>query len=116
MENENNTREVEPTVSSRSLITQIIYLIMTALAALLIIRFILSAFGANKANAFASFIYNLSNPFVRPFYGIFNSDFVYGNGTGRFEYETILALIVYFVVAMLLVKVASLGKRNVSAE
>ncbi|MFN8015407.1 MAG: YggT family protein [Acidimicrobiia bacterium] len=108
-------REVNPTVSGRSLLVQIIYLVLSIVSALLVIRFVLSLLGANKNNDFASFIYNVSNPFVRPFYGLFGQDFVYGNGAGRFEYETVVALIVYVIVAVILAKIASLGKRNVQA-
>ena len=105
--------EVERTVSGRSFVAQIIYLILTVIVALLGIRFILSLLGANRANGFADFIYSLSNPLVKPFYGLINNDFVYGNGTGRFEYESIIAIIVYTIVALILVKLVSLGKRNV---
>ncbi len=108
-------REVEPTVSPRSFVAQVIYLVLTIISALLIIRFILSLVGANKSNGFVDFIYSLSNPLVRPFFGIFQSDFVYGNGTARFEYESIIALMVYAIVAFILVQVVGLGKRNVQA-
>ena len=108
-------REVDTTVSPRSFFAQVIYLVWSIVSALLIIRFILSALGANKSNGFASFIYHVSNPLVRPFYGLFGQDFVYGNGKGVFEYETIVAFVVYAVIAMILLKVVSLGKRNVVA-
>lgn len=108
-------REVDQTVSGRSLAAQVIYLLLTAVIALLSLRFILSLFGANKTSDFANFIYDVSNPLVRPFYGIFGSDFVYGSGTGRIEWEVIMAAVVYTIVAVLLVKVAALGKRNVRA-
>jgi hypothetical protein len=107
-------REVEPTVSGRSFIAQIIYLLFGILSAFLIIRFLLSLFGANRSNDFASFIYHVSNPFVRPFFGLFNTDFVWGNGTGRFEYETVVAFVVYALICALLIKIVSLGKRNVT--
>ena len=108
-------QEVEPTVSPRSFAAQVIYLVLTVIAALLAIRFVLTATGANKGNGFVDFIYSLSNPLVRPFYGIFQSDFVYADGTARFEYEVILALVVYALIALILVKIIGLGKRNVQA-
>jgi hypothetical protein len=50
----------------------------SALLALLAVRFALSALGANQGNAFASFIYNLSYPFVAPFFGLFGYNMQYG--------------------------------------
>ncbi len=111
----NGTRpkEVDRTVSGRSFVSQIIYLITSVLLSLLAIRFILLLLGARTANGFVSFIYNITNPFVRPFYGIFGKSFVYGNGQGKIEYETIIAAIIYLIISALILKVVSLGKRNV---
>ena len=108
-----NPREVEPNVSGRSLGVQIFYLILTIVEALLGIRFVLSLIGANKTADFVDFIYRVSNPLVRPFYGILSSDFVYGEGKARFDYEVLIAMIVYLLIAIILVKIISLGKRNV---
>jgi YggT family protein len=112
---DNSPQEVELTVSGRSLIAQIIYLIASIISGLLIIRFLLSLFGANQENAFADFIYSVTNPFVEPYYGLFSNDFVYGDGTGRFEYEALLALAMVIIIGFILIKVVSLGKRNVQA-
>jgi YggT family protein len=68
----------------------------SALLALLAIRFALSALGANQGNAFASFIYNLSYPFVAPFFGLFGYTMQYG--VARFELETLVAIAVYALV------------------
>lgn len=90
-------RTVEP--SPLGVVRNVIYIIFYVLEALLLIRFLLSLFGANRLNGFANFIYSITSPFVAPFRGLFSVNTVLGNGVGRFEYETIVAMIVYGLLA-----------------
>jgi uncharacterized protein YggT (Ycf19 family) len=98
------TSRVERTVTPSPLgvIRNVIYVIFYALEALLFIRFLLSLFGANRLNGFANFVYNVTAPFVAPFRGLFGVNGVIGNGLGRFEYETIIAMLVYGILATII--------------
>lgn len=81
-------------------------LIMFVLA----LRFLLSLLGANSANAFASFIYNVSRPFVAPFFGLFN--YQPQIGTVRFEWETLVAILFWGAVTWFIVRLITIGDRR----
>lgn len=74
----------------------LIYYLFGLLEALLAIRVVLSLLGANQGNGFASLIYNVTYPFVKPFFGLFGYTFQYG--VSHLEIETIVAMIVYALV------------------
>lgn len=74
-------------------------IILTVLA----LRFVLRLLGANGANAFVSTIYNFSQPLVAPFFGIFN--YQAQLETARFEIATLIALLVYGIIAGILARV-----------
>jgi hypothetical protein len=93
-----------PVVVARPLasrISQIIYLIFSVLEALLAIRFVLQLLGANPASGFASLIYGLTGPFLLPFNGLFGQP---AAGGSVIEVNTIVAMIVYPLLAWLLVR------------
>ena len=86
---------------------QIIWYILGVIEVLLAFRFVLRLLGANPASGFTTFIYTLSSPFSYPFQGII--------GTTRFgdnalEWSTLIAMIVYLIVAYGLVKLFQLIK------
>ncbi len=81
---------------------QIIYLIFGVVEALIGIRFILRLLGANPAAGFASFIYGITDPLVAPFVSLFSTPASDGN---VLELGSIVAIIVYALVAWLLVRV-----------
>ena len=83
-----------------------------ALMILLAFRFILSLLGANRGNAFADFIYSLSYPFVAPFFGLFGYTMRYG--VSRFEIETLVAMLVYAVVAFGIVQLIRIARKEPS--
>lgn len=98
-------RVVEDSSSSvgpLTFVANIVYVLITALEALLLIRLLLSLGGANKANQFASFIYQVTAPFVAPFRGLFNISSIVG-GRSRLEYEVIVAMVVYGLIAGLVI-------------
>ena len=59
--------------------------------------------GANPANGFVDFIYDVSGPLADPFGGIASNRAVAGDGL--FESASLIAMIVYAVAAMLLIAV-----------
>lgn len=62
----------------------------------LALRVLLSLMGANRGNMFADMIYNVSYPFVVPFFGLFGYEVEYG--VSRLEVETIFAILIYALI------------------
>ena len=95
----------DPYASRRSMsikLTQAIYLIFGLIEALLLIRFVLKALGANAEAGFAQFIYGMTGPLVAPFLGLFSTP---QTGSGAtLELYTLIALVIYALVAWLLAK------------
>lgn len=86
---------------------QIIWYILGVIEVLLVFRFVLRMLGANPNSGFTALIYSLSSPFAYPFQGIV--------GTTRFgdnalEWGTLIAMIVYLIIAYGLVKLFQLVK------
>lgn len=82
---------------------QAIYLVFGVIEALIVIRIVLRALGANPQAGFAQFIYAVSAPFVAPFAGLFGNPQYSGS---VLEVHSIVALAVYALLAWLVVKVA----------
>ena len=80
-----------------SFASRIIWYIAGVLLVLLAFRFVLALLGANPNNQFANFIYSVSHPFVAPFFGLFGYNLHYG--VSRFETYTLVAMLVYLVIA-----------------
>jgi YggT family protein len=88
-------------------ITRAIYLIFGLIEALLAIRFVLKALGANAEAGFAQFMYGVTGPFVAPFRGLFDTPQAASGAT--LEVHTLIALVIYALVAWLLVRGAWLA-------
>lgn len=86
---------------------QIIWYILAVIEVLLAFRMTLQVFGANPFSPFTNLIYTLSGPLASPFSGILGT-YVYGNST--FEWSTIIAAIVYALVAYGIVYLIQLVK------
>jgi uncharacterized protein YggT (Ycf19 family) len=82
-------------------LTQIVYWVFGLIEALIAIRLVLRALGANPSAGFAQFIYAVTGPLVAPFMGLFGNP-SYENSV--LELSSIVALVVYALVAWLLGK------------
>lgn len=87
-------------------VQQGIYVLFGLLEALLVIRFVLRALGANAQAGFAQLIYGVTGPFVAPFQGLFGT---VQSDASVLESSTLVAIIVYALVAWLIVKLAWLA-------
>lgn len=94
-------------------VQQVVYFLYGILAGLLTLRFVLALFGANRSNGFADFIYGVTGPFVAPFRSLFNVDTDFG--FSRFEIETIVAIIVYGLLAWVIARAFGLAKSHPDA-
>ncbi|HLG78353.1 MAG TPA: hypothetical protein VFA09_01440 [Ktedonobacteraceae bacterium] len=84
-------------------VTRIVYYLLAVLEIILALRFIFRLLGASEGNDFVMFLYNLSHVFVGPFNGIFNDQAL---GHSVFEFSTIVAMIIYALIAWGLVSLA----------
>lgn len=75
---------------------QVIWYLLALVEVSLGFRLTLKAIGANPFSGFVSLIYGISDPLALPFSGIIRSG-TYGSSV--FEWSTIFAAIVYFLVA-----------------
>jgi len=88
----------------------IVYFIFGILEILLAFRFVLKLAGANPSSGFVDFIYSLSRIFVLPFNGIFHTSLAQGDvTTSIFEPSTLVALIVYALIAWGIVKLIQIS-------
>ena len=87
--------------------TQIVWYIVGLLEALLAFRFVLKLLAANPGAGFSSFIYSVSHPFAAPFLNVFNATKVEGS---VFEWTTLLAMFVYWLIAWGIVKMFFMSK------
>ena len=93
---ENSTTTVttdRPAYSLRA--EQAVWLVAGVVDALLIIRFLFKLLGASTQASFVTFIYNLTQAFVAPFHGIFNTA---ASGHNVFEPESLVAVAIYSLI------------------
>lgn len=107
-------REKTSTTSSaenRLTVINGIWLLVGIIEILLAFRFVLKLLGANPNSGFVEFVYSVSSPLTAPFRGIFSAPTTEGDvTTSVFETSTIVAIIVYAIIAWGLVKLATLNK------
>jgi len=96
------------TEHQHNLVARIVWYIAGILLVLLGFRFILALLGANSSNGFANFIYKTSHPFVSPFFSLFSYKQSYG--ISHFEIYTLIAMIVYAIVAWGIAKLVNLNQ------
>src|SRR5689334_21363428 len=88
---------------------RIVYLVFGIIEALILIRVILKLLAANPDAGFSSLIYGLTAPFVAPFEGVFPSP---SGGGSVLELSSILAIIVYILLAWAIVRIIELVNRR----
>ena len=80
---------------------QIIWLLFGMLEAAIVLRIILKLMAANPANPFANLVYTFTDIFLWPFFGLTATPQI---GGIVFELSSIVALVVYAVVAWVVVR------------
>lgn len=93
--------------------TQIVWYILGLLEALLVFRFALKLLGANPNAGFSNFIYDISKPFAAPFLNVFKITKVEGS---LLEWTTLLAMLVYWLLAWAIIKLLLMGKTVSTSE
>ncbi len=89
-----------------------IWLVAGFIEIILAIRLVLKMFGANPATGFVDSIYSITSPFVAPFKGIFSDPVATGDVVKSvFETGTLVAIVIYSLVAWGLVKLVHINRR-----
>ncbi len=92
---------------------QVIWYILGVVEVLLVSRILLKLIGANLNSGFTSFIYSISAPLASPFKGVLG---VTTSLESTIEWSTIIAMVVYAVVAFGLVRLFQLIKPTTEQE
>lgn len=83
-------------------ITQLIWLLFGGLMGIIALRVVLRLIAANPANPFANLVYRITDLFLWPFYGLTAEPAV---GGMVLEIPSIIAILVYALIAWALVKI-----------
>lgn len=87
--------------------TQIVWYILGIIEVLLAFRFVLKLMGANPDAGFTSFIYGITYIFASPFLNVLHITQIAGS---LFEWTTLLAMFVYWLIAVGIIKLLLMGK------
>lgn len=88
--------------------TQIVWYIVSIIEILLLFRFFLKLLGANAAAGFTQFVYGVTYIFAAPFLAVFKSDRIVQGSV--FEWSTLLAMFVYWVIALGIIRLFLMSK------
>ncbi|HYI67071.1 MAG TPA: YggT family protein [Candidatus Limnocylindrales bacterium] len=91
---------------------RILSLLFGILAVLIGLRILLLLLVANQTNSIVDFVYNVTQPFVEPFRGIFAIDAVTPGGGSVFDIAALVALVGWLLIYLLLVAILRLGDRD----
>lgn len=101
---------VKPVLGPSVVIARLVYFIFGLIVAFIALRFVLLLLGANEGNAFVDLVYGVSGFFVAPFYGIFGNTPQFG--ASIIDVSSIVAIIVYALIAWALTSLATIGSRH----
>lgn len=87
--------------------TQIVWYILGFIEIMLAFRFALKLLGANPGAGFTEIVYGITHIFAAPFLNVFQITRVAG---ATFEWTTLLAMFVYWVIAIGIIKLFLMGK------
>ncbi|OGY52008.1 MAG: hypothetical protein A2951_02735 [Candidatus Buchananbacteria bacterium RIFCSPLOWO2_01_FULL_56_15] len=87
--------------------SEILWYIVDAIEALLLLRFALRLFVANPAAWFTRWVNVATDPLVAPFVSVFRITRVEGN---VFEWTTLLAMVVYWLLGAAIIRLLLIGR------
>ena len=94
--------------------TQVVWYALGLIEILLAFRFALKLLGANPVAGFTNFIYGITYIFATPFLSVFQNTRVVAGSI--FEWTTILAMFVYWVIAIGIIKIFLMSKEVSTPE
>lgn len=93
-------------------VRRVVSLLFGILAVLIGLRILLLLLVANQQNSIVDFVYNITEPFVAPFRGIFNFDTVSPGGGSVLDVAAVVALIGWLLIYLLIMAILRLGDRR----
>ncbi len=87
--------------------TQIAWYLLYCVEVLLAMRFVLKLLGANSQAGLVSFVYAITSVLAAPFLSVFGKTEVLGS---VFEWTTLLAMLIYWIIVLSIVKLLLIGK------
>lgn len=93
-------------------VRRVLSLLFGILAVLIGLRILLLLLVANQQNSIVDFVYDVTEPFVAPFRGIFNFDTVSPGGGSVLDVAAVVALIGWLLIYVLLMAILRLGDRR----
>jgi uncharacterized protein YggT (Ycf19 family) len=93
-------------------VRRVVSLLFGILAVLLGLRILLLLLVANQQNSIVDFVYDVTEPFVAPFRGIFNFDTVSPGGGSVLDVAAVVALVGWLLIYVLLMAILRLGDRR----
>lgn len=111
------TTEVKSVATGSQTVEYVIYFLFGILEILLAFRLVLKLMGANVVSGFVRAIYGVTGVFILPFEGIFRRGVAQGiETTAVLEPSTLVALVVYAVLAWGIVKLTRIfsGEKQIS--
>lgn len=93
-------------------VRRVVSLLFGILAVLLGLRILLLLLVANQQNSIVDFVYDITEPFVAPFRGIFNFDTVSPGGGSVLDVAAVVALVGWLLIYVLLMAILRLGDRR----
>lgn len=96
-----------PTTKPLYRVTKAIWYVLGFVEILILFRVVLKLLAANPVAGFSAFIYEVSNVFVAPFQNVFRVTYVEGS---IFEWTSVLAMFVYWVLAIGIIRLFLMTK------
>ncbi len=93
-------------------VRRVVSLLFGILAVLIGLRILLLLLVANQQNSIVDFVYDITEPFVAPFRGIFNFDTVSPGGGSVLDVAAVVALVGWLLIYVLLMAILRLGDRR----
>jgi uncharacterized protein YggT (Ycf19 family) len=106
------SRPVAVAASPLAPIRRAVWLLFGVLLALIAIRFVFLALGANEGNVIVDAIYGVTEPFVAPFRGIFNFDEVRPIGESVLDVAALVAIVGWALVAAVISAILRIPDRS----
>lgn len=91
---------------------RVVSLLFGILAVLIGLRIVLLLLVANESNDIVNFIYDITEPFVAPFRGMFQFDVVAPGNGSVFDFAAVVALIGWLLIYLLIMAILRLADRD----
>lgn len=92
--------------------SELVWYVLSAIQVLLVLRFMLKLLGVNSTESFTNIIYGATNYIVYPFTSVLFSPI--SNSVNIFEWPTLLAIVTYWLLALAIIKLLTLGRPQLS--